>query len=121
VIEFTKWVQDYQTATKNFDKAVNWSSTKALWLKLTPYVKFSDKYKLYYNANGGKTALKQISVTRYKDVTKGKAVGKLAKASRKGYVFKGWYTEKKGGERVTSKTKYDRTRSLVVYAHWEEK
>jgi len=121
VIEFTRWTQNYQTANKNFDNAVNWSSTKALWLKLTPHMKFSNTYKLYYNANGGKVALKQSAVTRYKDVTRGKAVGKLSAAARKGYVFKGWYTEKKGGEHVTSKTKYDLTRSLVVYARWEKK
>jgi uncharacterized repeat protein (TIGR02543 family) len=121
VIEFTKWTQDYQTATKNFDSAVSWSATKALWLKLTPYMKLSKKYKIYYNANGGKVALNQIAVTRYKDVTKGKAIGKLAKASRKGYVFKGWYTKKKGGERVAAKVKYDNAHSIVVYAHWDDK
>jgi uncharacterized repeat protein (TIGR02543 family) len=61
-----------------------------------------------------------IKPTRYKNVIKGDAIGKLAKASRKGYVFKGWYTKKKGGERVTAKMKYDNAHSSVIYAHWED-
>jgi uncharacterized repeat protein (TIGR02543 family) len=121
VIEFTKWTQAYQKACAAFDNAVSWSRTKTLWLKLAPYAKLTGKYKLYYNGNGGKVRLKQSSVTRYKNVTKGKKIGKLARAGRKGYVFKGWYTKKKGGERVTAKTLYEAGRSMVVYARWERK
>jgi g-D-glutamyl-meso-diaminopimelate peptidase len=125
VIEFTRSGQSYHSANRNFDRAMSWIRTKALWLKLSPYAKLSDEYKIYYKGNGGKVALKQTSVTRYKTVTKGKAVGKLAGVkARKGkggdYKFLGWFTKAKGGEKITSKTVYDFDHSIEVYAHWEK-
>ncbi|MBR0381927.1 MAG: InlB B-repeat-containing protein [Eubacterium sp.] len=69
------------------------------------------KFTFKYNANGGKASAKS------KKVTGGKTFGKLASASRKGYKFDGWYTEKTGGTKVTKSTvvKYI---VKTLYAHW---
>ena len=50
-------------------------------------------------------------------VTKGKAVGTLTKPTRSGYTFKGWYTKKSGGTKITTKTKI--TKNVTYYAHWK--
>ena len=47
------------------------------------------------------------------------ALGKLPKPKRDGYQFKGWYTSKKGGNRVTSKTAVQDVDVSVLYAHWK--
>ena len=65
--------------------------------------------KVTFNANGG-------SGVMTKSVTKGKAVGTLPKATRKGYKFKGWYTKKSGGTKVKTSTKV--TKKVTYYAHW---
>ena len=70
-------------------------------------------YKLNFDANGGRTDTPYISVKR------GEAYGKLPKASRKGYSFIGWYTEKEGGSKVTSKTILKSDEDKTVYAHWK--
>ena len=68
------------------------------------------KWLLTYNANGG-----TVSPTS-KAVAKNAKAGKLAKPTRSGYTFKGWYTKALGGKKMTSQTvvKSDRT----IYAHW---
>ncbi|MCR4690572.1 MAG: DUF6273 domain-containing protein [Lachnospiraceae bacterium] len=38
--------------------------------------------------------------------------------SREGYIFKGWFTEKEGGEQVTESTVF--TGSATVYARWSK-
>ena len=43
---------------------------------------------------------------------------KLPKAERAGYVFKGWYTKKNGGKKVTRKTKL-KAKNVYFYAHWK--
>ena len=63
-----------------------------------------------FNANGGSVSPKSRSVT------KGKAVGSLPKATRKGYTFKGWYTKKSGGSKIKTSTKV--TKNVTYYARW---
>ena len=65
--------------------------------------------KVTFNANGGTGG-----TTRY--VASGKAVGTLPKPTRTGYRFKGWYTKKSGGSKISAKTKIKK--SVTYYAHW---
>jgi uncharacterized repeat protein (TIGR02543 family) len=74
----------------------------------------ANKYKVKFNANGGKLT----AGTKTKAVKYGAKIGKLPKPTRTQYNFKGWYTKKAGGAKVsatmTSKTAANRT----LYAHW---
>ncbi|MBQ3289836.1 MAG: InlB B-repeat-containing protein, partial [Kiritimatiellae bacterium] len=65
-----------------------------------------------FNANGGSVSPKM------RIVTKGKAVGSLPKATKKGYTLKGWYTKKKsGGSKVKTSTKVKK--DVTYYARWK--
>ena len=60
--------------------------------------------------------------TKSKTVKVGSKYGKLPKPSKKGYKFVGWYTKKKGGKKVTAKSKVKMTKaSQTLYAHWKKK
>ncbi len=74
----------------------------------------TNKVNVTYIANGGKAGVKSKTVT-YK-----KAYGKLTTAKRKGYTFKGWYTKRSGGSKVTSKTKVKKKGTIMLYAHWQK-
>lgn len=69
------------------------------------------QYKISFNKNGGSSVSKS-SVT----ITENKKIGKLPTAKRKGYAFKGWYTAKKGGTKIT--TAYKVTKKQTLYAQW---
>jgi uncharacterized repeat protein (TIGR02543 family) len=74
------------------------------------------KLSVKFSGNGGKIAgAKTKTVT----VIKGNAIGKLPKAKRAKYLFKGWYTKKKGGKKITAKTKF--AKNTTLYAHWKKK
>lgn len=65
-----------------------------------------------FDANGGKLT-GDASAT----VNKGGKLEKLpAEPTRTGYTFGGWYTEKDGGDKVTTDTAFDKDTTL--YAHW---
>jgi uncharacterized repeat protein (TIGR02543 family) len=69
------------------------------------------KITVKFKGNGGKVSKKS------KRVTRGKKYGTLPTATRSGYAFKGWYTKKSGGKRISKKSRvssYYRT----LYAHW---
>jgi len=70
------------------------------------------KYVVKYDANGGKVKPSSKSVT-FKA-----SYGKLAKPTRKGYTFAGWYTAASGGTRVSSATKMSSPSTKTIYAHW---
>lgn len=69
--------------------------------------------KVTWNGNGGKIASKKTASTTVK---KGAKVGKLPLAKRSGYDFKGWYTKKTGGTKVSKNTKPKN--SVTYYAQW---
>ena len=64
-----------------------------------------------FNANGGSVVPKSLNVT------KGKAIGTLPNATKKGYTSKGWFTKKSGGTKITTKTKI--TKNVTYYAQWK--
>jgi uncharacterized repeat protein (TIGR02543 family) len=73
----------------------------------------SVKYKVTMNANGGKVSKK--SITKEKN----KKIGKLPKPTKKGYTFKGWYTKKVGGSKISATKKI--VKNVTYYAHWKKK
>lgn len=70
-------------------------------------------YRMTLNPNGG------TSDVTYKDIVFGTAIGDLAKPTRRGYTFDGWYTAAEGGNRVYESTVYDIDSDYTVYAHWK--
>ena len=80
--------------------------------KITLYAIWGKKITVKFNANGG--SVKQAKKT----VTQSKKYGTLPKASRKGYTFKGWYTKKSGGKKVSAKTIVNTSKNQVLYAQW---
>lgn len=62
-----------------------------------------------FNANGGKTTNSKLTVLS------GEKYGKLPTATKKGYTFKGWYTKKTAGKKVTKDTK---AVTGTLYARW---
>lgn len=74
-----------------------------------------DSYKITYKLNGGKNNSsnpKKYTVTT-KTIT-------LKKPTKKGYVFKGWYKDKKFKKQVKKITKGS-TGNITLYASWEKK
>ena len=71
-------------------------------------------YKVTYNANGGKSSIK------FKLINYRSAYGPFTSPERKGYKFKGWYTSKKGGKKVTSATSFTTAKDIILYAGWDK-
>ena len=74
------------------------------------------KVKITWNANGGKIGGVKTKAVKVK---KGAKIGKLPTAKRAGYTFKGWWTKKTDGKKVTTKTKA--TKKATYWAHWAKK
>lgn len=71
-------------------------------------------YVLKFNGNGGKSS-KDSKTIKY-----GSFYGTLPLAKRAGYEFKGWYTKKKGGSKITSEKKITSAKNRTVYAQWSK-
>ena len=88
---------------------------------LTTQVNAAKKVTLTYYA--GKGYFKSESnQSRHKILIKNRIYKKRGYAPairREGYVFNGWYTQKKGGIKYTSSKKI--TKSIKLYAHWLKK
>jgi uncharacterized repeat protein (TIGR02543 family) len=70
-----------------------------------------------FNANGGKIGKVKAKTIK---VVKGKKIGKLPKSPKRvGYSFKGWYTKKSGGKKVTKNTRPKK--AATYYARWAVK
>ncbi|MCL2116347.1 MAG: InlB B-repeat-containing protein, partial [Methanobrevibacter sp.] len=73
-------------------------------------------YKITWNANGGKIGNKKTIATTVK---KGSKINKLILSpKRSGYAFKGWYTKKTGGTKISKNTKP--SKSVILYAQWKK-
>jgi uncharacterized repeat protein (TIGR02543 family) len=73
------------------------------------------KFTVKLNANKGKIK------TKSKTVTFAGKYGKLKSPTKAGYKFAGWYTKKKGGSKITAKTKVKITKTQTLYAHWKKR
>ncbi|MGN1085351.1 MAG: InlB B-repeat-containing protein, partial [Lachnospiraceae bacterium] len=104
-----------------------WTKTKDSTLKITEatvvntrtahdiYASWVAKqYQVSFYANGGS------STASSKTVAYGSAFGTLPTATRSGYAFEGWYTEKEGGKKVTSSSIVDVADNIKLYAHWKK-
>jgi len=103
-----------------------WRDMKAVYkqLKVTGYlgnfnviglVSEAPVFALNYEPNGGTVA------TPDKSVTFGTKLGTLAKPTRTGYTFTGWYSKAVGGKKYTSKSVYTWSDDMSVFAHWKAK
>ena len=71
----------------------------------------AQEYTVTFNANGG-------SVSTTSTTTKDGKLESLPTPTRGGYDFLGWYTEKDGGDKVTTDTVF--TKNSTIYAHWQK-
>jgi uncharacterized repeat protein (TIGR02543 family) len=60
----------------------------------------------------GKVTLRTVEI--------GNGIGRLPKPGRKGYVFKGWYTKKNGGEKVSAGYRVTEKTPSALWARWEK-
>ena len=68
------------------------------------------EYIVTFDGNGGTPAVGSMTTT-------GQQLAALPGASRSGsYSFDGWYTQKSGGEKITTDTAF--SANTAVYAHW---
>ena len=74
------------------------------------------KVRITFKANGGKVGTAKTKTVKVK---KGAKIGKLPTAKRAGYTFKGWWTKKTDGKKITKKTKA--TKTTTYWAHWAKK
>lgn len=73
-------------------------------------------YKITWNGNSGKIGMKKTITTT---VNKGSKLNKLVPVpKRSGYIFKGWYTKKSGGNKITKDTRPKK--SVIYYALWKK-
>ena len=121
-VETGKAVGELPSATRKGYKLVGWYTKKSGGTKIktstkvtknvTYYAHWKAAWTVTLNANGGSLGKASNKVL----VEKGKAVGTLAKPTRKGYTFKGWYTKKSGGTKIKTSTKV--TKNVTYYAQW---
>lgn len=83
--------------------------------KYTCKITIKNPIKVKFDANKGDVGKKS------KIVTDKKKYGTLPKPTRSGYSFKGWYTKKSGGKKITSKSIFTGTKGKTLYAHWSKK
>lgn len=107
---FKGWYSD-----KKFKKRVK-TIAKGSTGNKTLYAKWTvNKYKVTYKLNGGKNHKKNPKTYKVTSSTI-----TLKKPARRGYTFKGWYSDKKCKKKVT-KIKKGSTGNKVLYAKWKRK
>jgi pectate disaccharide-lyase len=79
---------------------------------ITASCKVSVGYKITYKLNKGKNNDKNPSSYYKQKIT-------LSSPTRKGYVFKGWYTDSKFKTKITT-IKKNSTKNYTLYAKWEK-
>lgn len=75
-------------------------------------VKKSSEVKITFDGNGGRINFSEIMTQG------GGKIMDFPDALRKGYVLKGWYTKKNGGNKVNIGQSFSEAKKL--YAHWEK-
>lgn len=87
-------------------------------------IRVTDAYsrKVKFQANGGSMSRTSSEKTSSVTVTYNKKYGTLPAPVRKGYSFKGWYTKKSGGSKITASTKVKikKGKTQILYAHWSK-
>lgn len=70
-------------------------------------------FTVVFDGNGGKVVGQQTITVR-----PGQQLGNLPIAKRKGFLFRGWYLERAGGQKISAFTRVVGTGSRTVYAQW---
>ena len=92
------------------------TQTAADEIQIEAKYKKTSTNKITWNGNGGKIGSKKTVVSNIK---KGAKIKKLPTTpKRSGYSFKGWYTKKTGGKKITVSTKPKST--VTYFAQWEK-
>lgn len=106
----------WKTKAKGKGKSYKNKQKIKLTKNITLYAQWKlTKYKITYKLNGGKNAKKNPTTYTYKTSTI-----KLKNPTRKGYVFKGWYLDKKFKKKVTVINKGS-SGNKTLYAKWKKK
>lgn len=106
----------WKTKAKGKGKSYKNKQKIKLTKNITLYAQWKlTKYNITYKLNGGKNAKKNPSAYTYKTSTI-----KLKNPTRKGYVFKGWYLDKKFKKKVTVINKGS-SGNKTLYAKWKKK
>lgn len=108
--KFSGWYTKKSGGTKISDTNYNFRSVQTVYAHWTPKI-----YTVKFQANGGSCTQSDATVTY------SKAYGTLPTATRTGYKFSGWYTQKSGGTKITSKSKVSTAKTHKLYAHWTAK
>ena len=74
------------------------------------------KITITYNSNGGSKCKK----SSFKVKLPGKYPKKLCVPTKKGYVFSGWYTKKRNGEKVENNANITQNSDHSLYAYWRK-
>ena len=74
----------------------------------------AQSYTVSFDANGGYMMTDSTS----REVTYGSTYGILPAATRTGYDFAGWYTEKEDGTAIIADNIVNITGDTILYAHW---
>ena len=109
--DFDYWYEVDADTKVDFSKPFTGNTTLyAHWTK-----KDDPVYTITFDANGGIFTGAETATTN----SEGKLSELPADPTRDGYTFDGWYTEKVGGEKIS--TAYTFMDDTTVYAHWTEK
>lgn len=76
------------------------------------YNNYLSSHIIMFDANGGTVAVES------KVASLNMEIGELPIPSRDYHRFGGWFTQKEGGEEITSKTIMSSLTDITVYAHW---
>ncbi len=99
---FAKWLRKYEN-----DQEENLFAGKLI---------YTDLHEIRYIPNGGKLKnSKDKSIAGVEGDTY-----TLPKASRAGYIFKGWYTKKTGGRKIGANEKISASSPKTLYAQWRK-
>jgi uncharacterized repeat protein (TIGR02543 family) len=79
-----------------------------------PYDLIGVSYTVTFNANGGSVSPKTVQIDAG---SPGNSIGTLPIPVYRGYNFKGWFTKKSGGTKVSADTEV--TADVTYYAQWE--
>ena len=114
----TATTSDSNYGTSSGNLKITKDNTGTIWYAIYK----AKSYKVTFNPNGGSV------VTTSKSVTFGSAYGTLPTPTRSSveddngntisYVFEGWYTDAKGGTKVTDETVVKTASNHSIYAHW---
>jgi uncharacterized repeat protein (TIGR02543 family) len=79
------------------------------------YARWSaNTFRITLHVNGGQKLKKSVITRKF-----GSKYGKLTTPKRKGYTFRGWYTKKTGGTKITVNTVCKKAGNSTFYAHWK--